>query len=428
MGLGAAPMMTTHLKYVLAALLVVAWAGTSLAGEPGDPPAPEPTKQAEPDKTPEAEPDKKPGKTPEAEPDKNEPEAKPEPEPEEKQPEAKPAKKRPAHARPLFQLRLPGGFGIHGRFDVAYERRGYTTDPTKGTDAIRNFHRFVFLSRHSPHDPFFFNAEIITLSFFEAGVRLQEETWTFQAKLGKLMVPFGEDPLYHHYYGGLGAFDQQMLPAVWASYGVNTSFDYRIKPFNITLHFDLYAMVGYALDDPDGIVDLRTDLSSLDENVRPAFGGRVRAAWGPLKLTYSVMANPLGFDRNMVLQAVDFTVWRIPDVPFVEDLALTMGLMRADVSGGTERDYYHFANYLQLRYYPIDWIYLQYRTGINTVDNRMGAWKDERRLDDSDFSTHSLAIGARYRGFSIVLQHIWRLEDAIELDNDFLRLTVAYEF
>lgn len=389
-----------------------------------DAPKPPPTNEAgerlkKSDLPPEPAPQPTPESTPEPE-----PESEPEPDVE---PAPKPGPKTHGHHHQGLRLALPGGIRINGRFDVIYERRGYTND-FDGEHAIRNFHHFVFLSRSTKSDPFFFNAEVIDLSYFEFGARLRGDGWKLALKGGKVMVPFGADPLYHHMYSGLAAFDNQLLPVIWARYGAVVGGRFKAGPLSVLT--DLYTVVGHAIDEPDQVLNLKSDLSPLDDKPMPAFGLRLGLAWEAITAYYSIYANPIGFERNLVMQAVDLTVWRIADVPVVEDLALTVGVMRADVTGGSQPDYYHFGDYLQLRYYPTDWLYVQYRTGMQSFDNGGGAWLDDRdsRLDDSDFSVHSVGVTGTWYGFSLSLMHVWRLERDIERPNDFLRLTAAYEF
>jgi hypothetical protein len=122
-------------------------------------------------------------------------------------------------------------------------------------------------------------------------------------------------------------------------------------------------------------------------------------------------------------------------VPVIDRVAVGLGAMRADVSGGEDEgyggpgeDYYHFATYFQVRVFPLDWLHVQYRQGITTFDNRRGVYRDELRLDERDNTAHSLAVGARYHGLSATLSHAWNLEQKNEVDDDYLRLMVAYEF
>ena len=73
-------------------------------------------------------------------------------------------------------------------------------------------------------------------------------------------------------------------------------------------------------------------------------------------------------------------------LPVLGHFSLGVGLLRADVSGGGPGvggvgiDYYDFADYLQLRYYPVDWLFLQYRAGLRTFDNRRALILDQSRL------------------------------------------------
>ncbi|MGM0575388.1 MAG: hypothetical protein ACQEXJ_06630 [Myxococcota bacterium] len=310
---------------------------------------------------------------------------------------------------------------------MSYERRGYSDNLSDGDDFLRNYHHFLFLSRKDKSDPWFFSAEVVDLTFYEFGGKFGPDggPWNFTFKAGKLMVPFGADPLFHNAYGGLSGFDQEILPIIWSQFGLTTNFTYRVGP--VRLRADTYVVQGHELGEEDDVLDLKSDFSS-GTDVKPAFGSRLSAGWGPIALYYSLYVNPLGFDRNLVMQAVDLTIWRLRDIPVVEDLALTLGFMRADVTGGDAPDYYHFGDYLELRYYPLDWLWFQYRTGLRTHDNRKGAFYDDRREDQLDQSAHSLSVTATFHGFSLSAQHVWQLEKFDEQDDDFLRITATYEF
>ena len=92
-------------------------------------------------------------------------------------------------------------------------------------------------------------------------------------------------------------------------------------------------------------------------------------------------------------------------------------------------DYYDFADYLQLRYYPTDWLYLQYRTGLRTFNNRRGVVArqlapHERRRLDPQLRRRRRATGASPSG----LFYFINLEKVDEIPNDLLRLNVTYEF
>ncbi|MCB9735222.1 MAG: hypothetical protein H6745_21770 [Deltaproteobacteria bacterium] len=314
---------------------------------------------------------------------------------------------------------------LNARFDVNYELRNYTDDPTDGDSAFANYHHFVFLSRASSFDPVYFSAEIVDLSFFAIGVREKvSEDWSLKAEIGKILVPFGAEPLFHHNYGGLAGFDNEVIPNVWAQYGLAAQARYGYADGSVRI--DAYAMQGYELGAADGVVSLRTDFSSAGD-AKIAAGARLSASYGPATFYYSFLLSPLGFDRRLVAQALDATLFGIPGVPVLEDMRLSVGALRADTVGGDAPNSYEFADYLELEYRPTCWLSFRYRGGLHTVDNREGLFYDSDRKGAGDGSAHTLAAAATWEGLTFQLSHTWRLEKATELDNDFLRFTVSYD-
>jgi hypothetical protein len=176
------------------------------------------------------------------------------------------------------------------------------------------------------------------------------------------------------------------------------------------------------------ILSLQSDFSAAD-NLEPGIGLRLGAAYGPITAYYSLYFNPLGFGRRLVMQAADLALWRPRGIPVLDRFVLGVGLLRADVSGaGSGEDYYHFASYYQLRAYVIDWLYLQYRQGLRTFNNRRGVYVDRSRLEGDDASTHTVGVVARYRGLTVGLHYTLNFEKADEVDDDFFRIAVTYEF
>jgi len=116
-------------------------------------------------------------------------------------------------------------------------------------------------------------------------------------------------------------------------------------------------------------------------------------------------------------------------IPVIEDMVLKAGALRGDVTGGaTGEDYYHFGDYLEVRYYPVDWLYVRYLGGVQTFDNREGLYEDEDRFTSDDGSSHSVGIVYIRGGFRAGVYHYWRLEKVDEQDNDFLRVRLSYDF
>lgn len=404
-----------------AALLVSSVPSAATAADPTPPPpaetpvvSPEPTPPSEtpPAETPPAE--TPPAETPPAE-----------------TPPAEPPAEAPAPAHPPG-ISLGADIRLHARFDVSYERTGYTDDPSDGKDTIKNNHKFVFLTRHSKADNFFFNAEILGLNFYEFGYRLRpadlEEPWRLAFTAGKVLVPFGAEPLYHHAYGGRVGNDQRFVPFMWSDFGMKATFNLDLEP--VHLRFDAYAVNGLAL--PNGKPETRLNIagnpSKAGEDMNLAGGGRISASFGPLNVYYSIYGCALNFHSTVLMQGLDISLFRLPGVPFLEDLAISAGVVRADVWGGDQPAYYHFADYIEVRYYPIGTLFLQYRGGLDMRDNRSGVFADPARLDKSDTAGHSVGIGWQIGGLTLLAQHHWQIELADEQPDDFFRITATYEF
>jgi hypothetical protein len=331
---------------------------------------------------------------------------------------------------------LPFGLMLNGRFDLAYERGNFTGSPFDdgATNALRSYHHFLFLSRESAEDPVGLSLEILSLQFWEVHLRWRSERWPVQVLVsgGKIFVPFGADPLMHQSYGGLAGFDQKILPVIWAQEGGAVHVTVHHRALAIT--DDLYAVHGYALRTADGVLNLQNDFSPAD-NVKLGWGNRLGAAFGPLSAWYSLYYNPLGFGRRLFMQAGDVMLWRMRGIPVLGHFSAAAGVLRADVSGGDDqgvggpgKDYYDFGSYFQVRFHPTDWMYLQYRQGLRTFNNRRGVIVDETRLTSDDASAHNFGVVARWRGITGGLYYFINLEKGPEIPNDFFRLSVTYDF
>ena len=342
-----------------------------------------------------------------------------------------------AHARPSG-VELPLGFLLNGRFDLAFERRQFSGNPfgSTGVNALRSYHHFLFLSRANAADPCGVSLELLTLQFWEVNCRLTGRSHPVQVRLGggKILVPFGADPLYHQSYGGLAGFDQRILPVIWAQEGMAAHLVHQRG--GLVLTDDLFVVRGYTLGRADAVLNLQNDFSPVD-NARLGWGNRAGAAWMGISAWYSAYFNPLGFGRHLFMQAVDVTVWRQRSIPVLGHFSLGAGLLHADVAGGDSdgqwvggagQDYYHFGSYFQLRYHPTDWLFLQYRQGKRTFDNRRALVLDNSRLTSADASTHSFGVVARSGGLTGGLFTFVNLEKADEIPDDLFRASVTYEF
>jgi hypothetical protein len=332
-------------------------------------------------------------------------------------------------------LLLPGGIRLGGLFDASYERVGMDGGATSGKNAFRNYHHFLFLSRQGNDVPIGFNAEVIGQYFYELTMRLwRKGSFRLSARAGKIMVPFGPDPLFHKNYGGLSAIDQRLLPVVWSSFGAGLRAAAVLKGFSLA--DDLYFVQGFDLPTRTSTLDMQRDLQAYD-GARVAVGDRLSLSRGPVTLWYSLYWNPMRFGRSVLMQAVDLAIWR-PAWPVLNRLALGVGALRAlisaDSSYGTPNAisdsgaYYHFADYLWLRFYATRWLYLQARSGLLTFNNHKGLAYDSERADATDGSHHNLTLVAEYSGAQFSLGYYWNFEKVGEYANDFLRCMVMYAF
>jgi hypothetical protein len=339
-----------------------------------------------------------------------------------------------AHGPPGY--RLPGGIHIGGMFDVAYERTDRSGDLGSGKNAFRSYHRLLFLSRQGDDVPIGFNAEVLSQYFYELNARLSQPGARVRvlAHAGKLLVPFGPDPLFHKSYGGLTGADQRTLPVVWSAIGAGVRFSYASSGLSAT--DEVYAVQGFDLSAPSQNLNMQRDLVAYD-GARIAVGNRLALASGPLTLWYSFYWNQMRFGRLLIMQAVDLALWR-PALPVLNRLALGVGFVRAHISAtgryglpgasSDESAYYHFADYLWVRAYLADGLYLQARSGLATFNNRKSLTYDEARADPSDGSHHSAALVYEYGPAQVMLAYTWNFEKVDERADDFLRLMVTYAF
>ncbi len=281
-----------------------------------------------------------------------------------------------------------------------------------------------------------FNAELLGLYFYELTTRLSGKGSTVRvsAHAGKILVPFGPDPLFHKSYGGLSGVDQRTLPVVWSAIGGGVRFALVWR--RLSASDEIYTAQGFDLPARDQTLDMQRDLFAYD-GARVAVGNRLALSSGPFTLWYSLYWNPMRFGRQLVMQAVDLTVWR-PDWPILNRLAVGLGAVRAHVSADESYGrpdavagagaYFHFADYVWLRAYLGDWLYLQARSGLATFDNRAGLFYDARYANANDGSHHNLALVAEYAGAQVSLAYFWNFEKVDERPDDLLRLTVTYAF
>ncbi len=325
---------------------------------------------------------------------------------------------------PLLTIPEVAGFRINGRFDVYYELGGFSADGSGDPkSSIKNYHHFIFLSRNRQDEWFSLNVELIDQTFYEIGLKLSDR---YQVRGGKIMVPFGADPLFHKSYGGVSGVDQELLPIVWAEHGAVFEANlYESDTFSIDNEAYVVSGIG-------GDADELLDLSRGSAPNTIAVGDRLRVGYGKFAGAASLYWSPYADDYNMLMWGFDlsagygFLPWR-----FIDRLGVKVGFMRADIQGSTASglgDYYHSGNYLQLDYRLPCSMGVRYRTGMVTMENHDGFFFDDDRKDVDDAVAHSFSIWKSYRGLTVTAQYIINIEEAGELDNDVFRITAAFDF
>jgi hypothetical protein len=331
---------------------------------------------------------------------------------------------------------FPGGIRLGGMFDAVYERAGRSGDFGSGYNAFRSYHHFLFLSRQGEDIPIGFNAELLGLYFYELTARLSDKGWPVRvsAHAGKILVPFGPDPLFHKNYGGLSGVDQRTLPVIWSAIGGGLRFASTWA--GVSASDEIYTVQGFDLPARGQTLDMQRDLVAYD-GARVAVGNRLALSSGPFTYWYSFYWNPMRVGRQLIMQAVDLTVWR-PNWPVMNHLALGVGAVRAHIS--TDQSYgqpnavagagayYDFADYVWVRAYFSHWIYLQARSGIATFNNHSGLSYDASHATAADGSHHNLELVVEYAGAIATLAYFWNFEKVDEQPDDLFRLTVSYAF
>ena len=140
-----------------------------------------------------------------------------------------------ASTSPSQVLQLPLSLRLHGKFDFSYEHRDWKDQPfQKGRAAFQTYHHFLFLSRVAD-DPFGINVEFLTQAFYEFSGRIAPKGRNFDVlfKAGKILVPFGNEPLFHRSYGGRSGFDQEIFPVIWAQPGIAGSVHAHAGPIAV---------------------------------------------------------------------------------------------------------------------------------------------------------------------------------------------------
>ncbi|NNF07019.1 MAG: hypothetical protein HKN21_09685 [Candidatus Eisenbacteria bacterium] len=319
---------------------------------------------------------------------------------------------------------------ISGMFDLNLEMTNlHDSDDSDGEklDNFRNYHHFVFLSV-TPNEKVRFQADIIDLFFYEMTYKLNSKA---EVKAGKIWVPFGNSP-YHHFYGGVQGdpFTGKLVPNVWAEQGVGLSYEVaRGGGGSTVLTGDTYIIRGF--EGPAGSV-LNLNEGGKDDVF--AYGQRVMLNLGSNKAVASAsgLYSPWGPDNDnrVFLWGGDLDLgYGVVDAPLLRDLAFRGAFARAEVKDpelveefqNEDGWYYKYGDFAELSYG-------HWRPNL-TLKFRYGSYID---FDDviTNNDSHSFNISAvrRMGNISLWAQYFWLFEEVDEIDNDFMRLRMVFEF
>lgn len=318
---------------------------------------------------------------------------------------------------PLITL---AGFNINGKFDLSFERGSFTGSPSVGTQTLKNYHHFVFLSRKTQDEPVFFNAEIVDATFYEAGVKVGEHR---NVKFGKIFVPFGADPVFHHAYGGLSGFDQKLVPFLWTELGAVYKHDVLLRK-TYKVQNEIAFVSGFKADKPDSL-----SISGGGDPGRPAVVDRFAWSRGRYSAWASLYWDQYLAGNNLFMWGGDlYAGYGFLPLPVLRNLSAKLGFVRADVQDKSGPNYFHFGDYVQLDcHLPLD-LRARYRGGLTTTGNQKGLFFDSERDDVDDRVGHNVGLWWEHKLLTVGAEYFVNLETANEQPNDLIRIMTVIEF
>lgn len=313
------------------------------------------------------------------------------------------------------------GLLINGKFDVSFELREFYGNPFQGKPSLTNYHHFIFISRRKAEDKFFFTAEVIERYFYEFGANFDR----FALKFGKVLVPFGADPLFHHNYGGLTGFDQKFVPFVWSEHGgVFTAHILKNPEKKTILSNDLFLV-----NAPSGDPTKEFSIGKGDPS-KFAIGDRVRFGYSHLIVYGSVYWTQYSKNYDLFMWGGDVSLaYGFLPYSLLKNLAVKAGFAYINVEGDPVKigNYFHFSDYLRIDYkLPLNFTF-RFLVGTKTMLNYKYPFYDKSTADTNDETAYNFALVYNRNGFSLQVQYVIKVE-AKEQKDDFARIMVGFEF
>ncbi len=244
---------------------------------------------------------------------------------------------------------------------------------------------------------------------------------------GKILIPFGSDPLIHHSYGGLTGFDQELVPFIWSEHGFNLSLRAENKD---TLIINEVYIVNAPKGTPDEVL-LLTFTSSPD---KLALGDRLTVGYRDFIFYLSLYWNQYSGRYNSILWGVDISFSPRQFISKLSFLSVSYGFLLADIQANPTKlgRYSHFGNYIRLAFALPSNFQLRLMSGRQLINDGTISYNifpsgllplgsNKKALIKSILN---FALMYRKKFFFSQLQYLIYLEDK----KDKLRFMVGFEF
>lgn len=304
-------------------------------------------------------------------------------------------------------------FNLMGRIDLTYEygNPNTTTDPQgQSRSQLENYHMLVFIKAKASEKTSVMG-EIAKQKFFFVDYSVCSLA---NVVFGKILVPFGDNRKYHHYYGGLQGYGANgvMFPNVWSEPGLNIAWHTSIG------EFDTYVVNSIAATSE--LVDPSLQTGS---NQYQALGLRYSGSVAKgLNFVLSAYQGEYWKNRGITLLGADFySDYGALDWGFFQYLRFALG--RADaliINAPVSNNFDKRGDYLEIatNFLPTGELLLRYGTYI-----------DNTHLE-SNKDVHNINLGYSFSVdvIRVLIEHQRNMEAINEIENDVNRVMASVDF
>ncbi len=299
-------------------------------------------------------------------------------------------------------------FRLMGRLDLTSEIYPFTEKNADQNHEFETFHYFIFLKMKASKKTSFFG-EIISQRFYYV---VYSPSATTSITFGKILVPFGNNEHFHHFYGGVRTLGGKgvLFPDVWAENGLNVGWSFTNNKI------DVYTVNGAtAVDSTTQKLDLNE--SSTKESQAVGF-----------RLTNTSIS------KFEILGSYYFTEWQMgqslnivggdlkSDYGFLgmHQLRFGMGSAFAFVDGHPDGSYRKSGDYIYIATNLLNPVELKLRYGTYIDDNEVETEKDTQGL--------VVSLSTAIDVIRVSAQYEFNYEAINEVENDLFRIMAALDF